>query len=70
MHLGTEHPIRLRLLKKMASVKIMVEEHEEAFYYMLEAIEIVKALNQLHTIPMSVILNDTLRLAQDVGMND
>jgi hypothetical protein len=70
MHLGTEHFIRLRLLKKLSSVKIQLDQHLDAYYNMLEAIEILKMHEQVHTLQMSIILNDTLRLAQDVGVND
>lgn len=70
MHLGTEHFIRLRLLKKLSSVKILLDQHLDAYYYMLEAIEILKIHKKQHSLEMSIILNDTLRLAQDVGIND
>lgn len=72
LHIGGDHIIRLRLLKKLSRVKILVDQPdllEQAFYHMLEVIEIMKKRNFKGTYEMAVALNDTLRISMDVKFN-
>ena len=69
-HLGVDHLVRMRLLKKMASIHLSMESFEEAFICMLDVIEIMKTKKLEHSICMASILNDTLRLAIDLGSYD
>ena len=70
MHLGTDHLTRLRILRKLAAIRILMEQHLEAFYNILEAVEIIKCQKRIFTLDMSYVINDALRLAMDVGVND
>jgi hypothetical protein len=47
-----------------------MDNNLDAYYNMLEAIEILKVHDKVYSLEMGTILNDTLRLAQDVGVND
>jgi hypothetical protein len=63
MHLGIDHMVRLRILRKLAAIRIVMEQHLEAFYNILEAVEIVKCQKRIFTRDMSFVINDALRLA-------
>ena len=69
LHLGVDHKVRLRLLKKIVHVKITLDQIEEAFLMMLEIIEIMKRHKMQNTVEMAVTFNDLVRVSMEVGDN-